>query len=451
MIPFLSAEPAARSPEAGRTLSEQAAPAAQGMSFGAILEDVAVLPADVEEVPDGVPVMPVGEGEIAEGPRLPLRLSRDTPLPDVAAPQAHNRAEARPAADTAIPARQGAAPQVPETVILPTRAAEVIATLTEGGRPAPATPADPPRDRPNPAERQAATPQAVMARLTEVPGSPDDDQPLNLPRRPQEDVVQLTRDLPQRAVGQTPQTAGQPPALSVAQTAIGVGKAPRSGDTQGPLRDQPKDDDASPRTGPIDRQGDRQQVAAQPISPIAAALHQQRGLLHPKDTVETVLRTGEPFASGLGPMSDRVAPHQPAAQSPSGAPASPEVARHVANQLAVAISQGASRQTEIALNPEELGRVRMAISAAYNSVSLTLFADRPETVDLLRRHIDILAQEFRALGYADINFSFGDEGSDNPASEQPAADATGLADLPEDITQQLTDPLQRASGVDLRL
>ncbi|MBE0413769.1 flagellar hook-length control protein FliK [Yoonia sp.] len=110
-----------------------------------------------------------------------------------------------------------------------------------------------------------------------------------------------------------------------------------------------------------------------------------------------------------------------AAPTPSGG----EMIRHVAGQMAVVLSGQSGQTTEIALNPEELGRVRMTMTVADQSITLHVLADRPETTDLMRRHIDALTQEFRALGYDNIAFSFGGDGgaADADAQPKPAFDA----------------------------
>lgn len=108
----------------------------------------------------------------------------------------------------------------------------------------------------------------------------------------------------------------------------------------------------------------------------------------------------------------------------------PGLARHVAQQLAVTVTQTAGQPTEIALNPEELGRVRMSMSMTDGILILQINAERPETTELLRRHIDTLAQEFRNMGYSDISFDFGegraeskDDRKDGPVGEH-VEDAT---------------------------
>ena len=130
-----------------------------------------------------------------------------------------------------------------------------------------------------------------------------------------------------------------------------------------------------------------------------------------------------------------------------------ETARHVAGQISVAVSGPGGRATEISLSPEELGRVRLHMTAVDQTITLHVIADRPETTDLLRRHIDVLAQEFRALGYEDIAFSFGDGTSANSAdtegddSHDRPQQAVSMKE-PDINVIQATGP---QTGLDLRL
>lgn len=133
------------------------------------------------------------------------------------------------------------------------------------------------------------------------------------------------------------------------------------------------------------------------------------------------------------------------------AQSAPGLARHVAQQMAVTITQTAGQPTEIALNPEELGRVRMSMSLTDGTLMLHINAERPETADLLRRHIDTLAQEFRSLGYNDISFDFGDGRTQDEARQ----DAGSLTEHAEDTTEtqapEQTGVRQPRGSLDLRL
>ena len=91
----------------------------------------------------------------------------------------------------------------------------------------------------------------------------------------------------------------------------------------------------------------------------------------------------------------------------------PTEPRHVLRQLGEKLSEGAEGVVEIALSPEELGKVRLVI-APGEKPAVTVFADRPETFDLLRRNAETLDKELRNAGIfgADISFSGGNEGRD---------------------------------------
>jgi hypothetical protein len=48
----------------------------------------------------------------------------------------------------------------------------------------------------------------------------------------------------------------------------------------------------------------------------------------------------------------------------------------------------------------------MTVAQGDDSVAVTLTADRPETLDLLKRNIDQLAQDLQDLGFQSLSFSF---------------------------------------------
>lgn len=86
-------------------------------------------------------------------------------------------------------------------------------------------------------------------------------------------------------------------------------------------------------------------------------------------------------------------------------PGSPQ---HAALQVADAVRQaGPTGALEIALDPEELGRVRLVFSAAEAGLAVTLQAERGETLEMLRRHVDLLLSDLRARGFDDVQVDFG--------------------------------------------
>ena len=79
--------------------------------------------------------------------------------------------------------------------------------------------------------------------------------------------------------------------------------------------------------------------------------------------------------------------------------------------MAVQIASQASTRTqgqaiEVRLQPEELGRVLISFSLMDDTVSVTVLAERFETSELMRRHIELLTRELSNFGIADVNLAF---------------------------------------------
>ena len=120
-------------------------------------------------------------------------------------------------------------------------------------------------------------------------------------------------------------------------------------------------------------------------------------------------------------------------------------------QIAAAILSSGSGRTEILLDPQDLGRVRLSLEGNEAGLVVTIQAERSETADLLRRNADLLMQEFRDAGYADLSFSFSDRGEPadhpEPTDDRPRAIAAEAAVAPPP-----TSPGLRGSALlDLRL
>lgn len=134
----------------------------------------------------------------------------------------------------------------------------------------------------------------------------------------------------------------------------------------------------------------------------------------------------------------------------------PEVMRHVAQQLTDAARQMPNRPVELALNPEELGRVRLTFTTTDGGIHIAVMAERGETMDLLRRHIETLAQEFREMGYKDVNFAFSRNGQNEAQNGETDAQNSADSDTASGTTQaQTLAPVQLSlepsAGLDLRL
>ncbi|MDP5218296.1 flagellar hook-length control protein FliK [Ruegeria sp. 2205SS24-7] len=139
-------------------------------------------------------------------------------------------------------------------------------------------------------------------------------------------------------------------------------------------------------------------------------------------------------------------------------PAQAETARAIAAQINDVLIRRGNGSFELALRPEELGRVRVLMKPIEGAMTLTIIAERPETLDLMRRHIDQLASEFRDMGYSAVHVDLsgaGDGKGDNQTGHGPDAGASGddgdlAAPAPE---ANASTPMihDLAIGLDMRL
>ncbi len=119
--------------------------------------------------------------------------------------------------------------------------------------------------------------------------------------------------------------------------------------------------------------------------------------------------------------------------------------------LANAVTDGAG-QIDLTLTPEDLGSVRFEMKQEAGGMAVVLFAERPETLDLIRRNVADLISELNDAGVQTSGFAFGTWSERQGQPEKPKA---GLTDLSPDEqpTRQSPPPRQAtlaAGGLDLR-
>ncbi|RII40236.1 flagellar hook-length control protein FliK [Pseudooceanicola sediminis] len=156
-----------------------------------------------------------------------------------------------------------------------------------------------------------------------------------------------------------------------------------------------------------------------------------------------------------------------------------DLARHIANQIASAAARpdtrSDARMTEVRLDPEELGRVSLRLSADDIGVTLHVTAERADTMDLMRRHISLLQDSYRAMGYQRVEISINgqqtggshgqwaggggtgngpapDGSGDRPTPTPPAPEAAATAQTESGLRQGgLRQPGQQTDKIDIRL
>ena len=110
---------------------------------------------------------------------------------------------------------------------------------------------------------------------------------------------------------------------------------------------------------------------------------------------------------------------------------------------------------ELALDPEELGRVKLHLEFSGGTMTVQVTAERPDTADLIRRHLDILVDEARKAGFTDLTFDLSGGAGQGARDDRdrPAAPLHPLQPSPAGLDPVPPTPRSGAGsgGLDLRL
>jgi len=126
----------------------------------------------------------------------------------------------------------------------------------------------------------------------------------------------------------------------------------------------------------------------------------------------------------------------------------------VTRQIAEATGLALDGTLEVSLSPEELGRVKLTMTPQEAGLTIAIQAERPETLDLLRRHIDILARELADQGFTSVSFDFGQAGGKAGQGSEGAGPSANLPDVADGGPEAVVPAHPGGSvngGLDLRL
>ena len=172
------------------------------------------------------------------------------------------------------------------------------------------------------------------------------------------------------------------------------------------------------------------------------------------DTPDDEIEAGIPSALGPSPTNGGSV----AATGHLAASVSLQDLPRLSAQLAGTLVHRADGQTEIALSPEELGHVRLSMQAdAQNPERMVVMLtfDRPETLDLFRRHADQLADALREAGYSGADISFGRSGDENARDgsdpDRPAFTPHDTAKDTDGAPKHHRSAIAATGSLDLRL
>lgn len=170
----------------------------------------------------------------------------------------------------------------------------------------------------------------------------------------------------------------------------------------------------------------------------------------PRSGPETTF--GHVDASELVAPLSRDGPLGLSATAPAREMSAPAQTAEIVRQIISALAKSDGGQTEVVLNPRELGKVQIHVSVTDTGASVTLSVERTETHEIMRRHIELLEKEFLAIGYSGVGLG---DGGRNNFGERRGATAAEAAELPEDVlSQEATANGSEAgitTGLDIRM
>jgi flagellar hook-length control protein FliK len=228
------------------------------------------------------------------------------------------------------------------------------------------------------------------------------------------------------------------------------------GASQAPLSGQKRVEPPAPIAAKMHAKGDNQETVARTAAKVA-----------PPDLppVKLDMAPARPDVTQFGqsstPIPALLQPHRIAATPSAPHVASPLEHGHNAlpkgfsTTLAHSVLDSGHSRAELILEPAELGRLRFDLVTQGDQVQVILAAERPDTLDLLRRHVDELRQEFRNSGLDTGTLSFGQWGKGGDGRALP--DQPGLDNVSQNprplipVTLPATRLSAPGSGLDLRL
>lgn len=118
-------------------------------------------------------------------------------------------------------------------------------------------------------------------------------------------------------------------------------------------------------------------------------------------------------------------------------------------------TQSGVEATEIRLDPEELGRLRITLEGEGEAVRVRVEVERPETLDLLRRNVDKLTETLREAGYTQSDMQFSTwSGQRQSSPEQSKAEFDPEVELSGQVSASMNVPpraVVSVEGLNLRL
>ncbi len=266
--------------------------------------------------------------------------------------------------------------------------------------------------------------------------------------------------LPPSQLAQVPSAVPIAPAVQLGQMAVAANAPAPQADEVNKKTDDIRSpgritrDIASLHATPILRNSETAFVHTPPTQNQIQVMQSAANLLQ---TIEISERGNSTRFDAMETLSWDVRSSVTTSHAPTVLPTRVEMPPHIAQAIAQSLHVSPDKSVEIALNPAELGRVRIVMTPSETGMTVNILADRPETLDLMRRNIDDLGRSISDLGYEDINFSFGQDDTSADTSERHEGSADTLALNVELVDHTTTSNSQLSAlaiapdGIDMRL
>ncbi|MEP3347189.1 MAG: flagellar hook-length control protein FliK [Litoreibacter sp.] len=122
----------------------------------------------------------------------------------------------------------------------------------------------------------------------------------------------------------------------------------------------------------------------------------------------------------------------------------------ISDQITAAITTTNENEIEVRLDPEELGRLRIVLGGREGSMNVTVFSERTDVLELLKRNSNLLETHFSDAGYEDASFSFEKEHQEAP-HEDIDDHSLIVIDAPELSNAKHLHNISTDTQLDLRL
>ncbi len=299
--------------------------------------------------------------------------------------------------DTPAPENPDVVPALPwpHPLALPPAPTLAVSKPAVGEKEAGAKVAALPVDTGLPQAHAGPMPAEILPQQTKTPDLPNTETmplpPLPLAKRPSEKALEQKADNPSSAKMAANMLRPLPMPASTPPPSDSPAPLPATG-----LLDKPESPVVANRAPPKSAEPPLPEIQAKSTTGMTQPMMGAAG----GETAPPPLSSDMPFS-----LKIETQPVE-AAKIPHAAPTPAPVANQISDQLPHLLNKAEKQTVELRLDPPELGRVVIHLTTHDQQVSAHVLADRADTVDLMRRHAELLTATLARAGFSHADLSF---------------------------------------------